>query len=563
MDPINYSAMTPAPDFAQSAAQGMQLAQGFQQLQAKRAELEKAQLVAQRTAQFRSEVGPALQAGDPAALVKLFGKYPDFGDQIKQASGFLNDADENNKKTTSATVYNGLQSGNVDIAKKALESRVNYLTKIGADANEWKGALDSLNSGDPDKIKQVQQQATLLHALYNPKAIESVNAMNTDRRAEQLQPGKVREGLATADEKEADAAQKNQGVIASTLGSLEGKGAKISQVETALRSLNKRGVLSKEDMADYLTQIPVDARQRDSWLGSLRLSGVKPDDQTKLITPDANSRLSADTQIKTTGMNNSTQLQVQDRIDARADESRKFKVEHGTAGLSDAQNEALYGVNGAVTLGKLDPNKINGKTARLYADAVLKNPNINFGQLSAQINAGRKADADFTTGKTGNAVRSFNVGLSHLDTLDNLATALNNKDTQLLNRIGNEYAAQTGDPAPTSFNAAKKVVGDEIVKAIVGAGGGVSDREEIAKTLSAANSPAQLKAVIRNYKELMAGQLGGLQKQYTASTGRDDFDKFLSPEALKVRAEHAPKPATPKSSSPKPVGGVVNFSDLK
>lgn len=551
MDPINYASMTPAPDFAQSIGQGLQIGAGFQQLQQRRAELEKAQALAQRTAAFRSEL-PTLKPGDVYATKMLFDKYPEFGEQIKTASGYINDADENNKKTTSATVYNGLQSGNVDIAKQALQSRVNYLTKIGADANEWKGALDALNSGDPEKIKQVQQQATFLHAAYNPKVIESMNAMNTDRRAEQLQPGKVREGLATADEKEADAAQKNQAVIASTLGSLEGKGAKISQVETALRSLNKRGVLSQEDMADYLTQIPVDARQRDSWLGSLRLSGVKPEEQTKLITPDANSRLSAN-----------TQLQVQDRIDARTRESNQFKVEHGTAGLTDAQNEALYGVNGAVTLGKLDPNKINGKTARLYADAVLKNPNINFGQLSAQINAGRKADADFTTGKTGNAVRSFNVGLSHLDTLDNLATALNNKDTQLLNRIGNEYAAQTGDPAPTSFNAAKKVVGDEIVKAIVGAGGGVSDREEIAKTLSAANSPAQLKAVIRNYKELMAGQLGGLQKQYTASTGRDDFDKFLSPEALKVRAEHAPKTATPKSSSPKPVGGVVNFSDLK
>lgn len=569
MEPYNYAAqLAPqGPTFAESMAKGV--AQG-QERQFDDLKLQEAQRAlaaqaaeAQRMNDFYREMGPAMASGDPAAAVGLFKKYPQYVEKIKAGGGFLSDADENNKKTTSATVYNGLQSGNVDIAKQALQSRVDYLAKTGADPGPWKGVLDALNSGDPEKIAQVKQQSTFMHALYNPKAIETVNAMNTDRRAEQLQPGKVREGLATADEKEADAAQKNQAVIASTLGSLEGKGAKISQVETALRSLNKRGVLSKEDMADYLTQIPVDARQRDSWLGSLRLSGVKPEEQTKLITPDANSRLSAETQIKTTGMNNSTQLQVQDRVDARADESRKFKVEHGTAGLSDAQNEALYGVNGAVTLGKLDPNKINGKTARLYADAVLKNPNINFGQLSAQINAGRKADADFTTGKTGNAVRSFNVGLSHLDTLDNLATALNNKDTQLLNRIGNEYAAQTGDPAPTSFNAAKKVVGDEIVKAIVGAGGGVSDREEIAKTLSAANSPAQLKAVIRNYKELMAGQLGGLQKQYTASTGRDDFDKFLSPEALKVRAEHAPKTATPKSSSPKPVGGVVNFSDLK
>lgn len=206
MDPINYAGMTPAPDFAQSIGQGLQIGAGFQQLQQRRAELEKAQLAAQRTAQFRSEVGPALQAGDPAALVQLFGKYPDFGDQIKQASGFLNDADENNKKTTSATVYNGLQSGNVDIAKKALESRVNYLTKIGGNADEWKGALDALNSGDPDKIGQVKQQATLMHALYNPTAVKAIGEIRKDEREQALQPAVLRTAIAGAGKAEADAA---------------------------------------------------------------------------------------------------------------------------------------------------------------------------------------------------------------------------------------------------------------------------------------------------------------------------------------------------------------------
>lgn len=205
MNPIDYSGMSPTPDFAQSIGQGLQLGAGFQQLQQKRLAMEQAQKLAERTAAFRTEVGPALQAGDPSALVQLFGKYPDFGDQIKQASGFLNDADENNKKTTSATVYNGLQSGNVDIAKQALQSRVNYLTKIGADANEWKGALDALNSGDPDKIKQVQQQATLMHALYNPGAVKAIGEIRSDERAQQLQPSAVRAAEAGADKAIADA----------------------------------------------------------------------------------------------------------------------------------------------------------------------------------------------------------------------------------------------------------------------------------------------------------------------------------------------------------------------
>jgi hypothetical protein len=205
MEPINYlPAQQNSP--LQSLASGLQVGAGFQQLQQQQLEMEKAQAAAQRTAQFRAEVGPALQAGDPAALVQLFVKYPDFGDQIKQASGFLNDADENNKKTTSATVYNGLQSGNVDIAKQALQSRVNYLTKIGGNADEWKGALDALNSGDPDKIGQVKQQATLMHALYNPTAVKAIGEIRKDEREQELQPSALRTAVAGAGKAEAEAA---------------------------------------------------------------------------------------------------------------------------------------------------------------------------------------------------------------------------------------------------------------------------------------------------------------------------------------------------------------------
>lgn len=147
----------------------------------------------------------------------------------------------------------------------------------------------------------------------------------------------------------------------------------------------------------------------------------------------------------------------------------------------------------------------------------------------------QKAEKDFATGKQGNTVRSFNVALYHLDSLDKLADALNNGNTQLVNKIGNTIATQTGGTAPTNFAAAKKLVGDEIVKAIVGSGGGVSDREEAAKTIDAANSPAQLKGVINTYKELMHGQLKGLRTQYEATTKKKDFgDRYLSPEVREL-----------------------------
>ena len=160
----------------------------------------------------------------------------------------------------------------------------------------------------------------------------------------------------------------------------------------------------------------------------------------------------------------------------------------------------------------------------------------------------------FAKGKEGQSVRSFNVSLEHLDTLGNLADALNNNDTRMINSIGNQFALQTGKPSPTNFNAAKKIVADEIVKAIVGSGGGVADREEAARTIDAANSPAQLKGVISTYKELMAGQLTGLKNQYVAGGGKQDFDKtFLTDKSRSMlAARHPQQPAQP------PVGWTLH-----
>lgn len=137
----------------------------------------------------------------------------------------------------------------------------------------------------------------------------------------------------------------------------------------------------------------------------------------------------------------------------------------------------------------------------------------------------------FSKGPEAQKVRSFNVALAHLDTLGQLTDALQNGNIPLVNKIGNVVSAQTGQPAVTNFTAAKAIVGNEIVKAIVGAGGGVEDRAKAQATLAAANSPQQLKGVIDTYKTLMGGQLGGLKQQYETATRRDDFNRFLSPEA--------------------------------
>lgn len=144
----------------------------------------------------------------------------------------------------------------------------------------------------------------------------------------------------------------------------------------------------------------------------------------------------------------------------------------------------------------------------------------------------------FQSGKQGDAVRSFNVGLEHIDQLIELGRALNNGDVPKINELKNWWKKNTGNEAPTNFDGLKTIVGAEIVKAIVGAGGTGEERANAAKTVSGASSMAQLEGIARTYSTAMGAQLSGLQRQYEQSTGRKDFDRLLSPHAIKYRDSH-------------------------
>jgi hypothetical protein len=219
-----------------------------------------------------------------------------------------------------------------------------------------------------------------------------------------------------------------------------------------------------------------------------------------------------------------------DRKDDRQDKAIQAAIDRATnkqetAGTLTPEME----VNAkAIANGQLAPISGYGLRSPGAAMIMARVLEINPDYSAKDYGTGSKAEKDFATGKLGNTVRSFNVALAHLDTLSNLADALDNNDTQIINKIGNAVATQTGAAAPTNFNAAKHIVADEIVKAVTGSSGALGDREAAAKTVDAANSPAQLKGVINTYKELMNGQLTGLRYQYQATTGKKDFDdKYL------------------------------------
>jgi hypothetical protein len=294
-----------------------------------------------------------------------------------------------------------------------------------------------------------------------------------------------------------------------------------------LGAMMKRTGASAEDL---IAKIPTDPEEFQTWKMQSSLSADKLIEYT---TPNANTVASNKTSLMTTKMNNDTSratnaaTNATSRANNQANISKDFAINgitpDGTPG-GDVETMAQ-----GIASGKLAP--IGGfalakpRGQAIMARAMEINPNYDAGDYTAK-NAALKG---FSTGKEGTALRSFNVATDHLDTLGQMTDALHNGNAQILNKIGNEWNKQTGNPAPTNFDAVKEIVGKEVVKAIVAGGGGVSEREELSNLMSKANSPAQLKGVISHFKELMDAQRTGLMDQYQRTTGRTDGAEAFAP----------------------------------
>lgn len=184
---------------------------------------------------------------------------------------------------------------------------------------------------------------------------------------------------------------------------------------------------------------------------------------------------------------------------------------------------------------------------------------LNPGYQESRFPEINKAMGAFGAGKQGDITRSLDVGVQHLNVLDQAAAALGNGDVQKLNGLKNYFAQNFGTAAPTTFEGLKQIVATEVEKSVAGGIGSAGDRDRLMQSLDRANSPAQLQAMTDGFRSLMTGQLNGLKTQYENDTGFKGgpfaFENKLGSETLKALTAHsgvAPPPAAPIPSWVKP-----------
>jgi hypothetical protein len=190
-------------------------------------------------------------------------------------------------------------------------------------------------------------------------------------------------------------------------------------------------------------------------------------------------------------------------------------------------------------------------------------------QINPQYDTKNYAEANaakikFGSGTQGDAIRSFGTSYRHLDLAERLIDAMNTGDSKLVNSIKNEWKTVFGtSAAPNNFEAAKSIVADEIMKAVLGSRGALGDRTDAQSHLDGATSPKLLHSVIEDvYKPLMMGQLQGYKHQYEGAThGAKDFGEKLSPEVArdldKAEAASAARAQASQGNTAPPAGGAA------
>lgn len=249
--------------------------------------------------------------------------------------------------------------------------------------------------------------------------------------------------------------------------------------------------------------------------------------------------------------------------------------------LSDEDKAYLHAYQLYVKQTKIDPGVARAAAfgaARFVPVLDPKNPeNVIYMRASEAANSGvgtpqsisfqidKAITKAFTSGQPATNINFFNTAVDHLTLLGEAADALKNGDTQVLNKAGNAWAAATGNPAPTDFNAVRNAVAGELAKTFTGARATKEEINLMNETINSAMSPEQLASVTEYYKRLMGGKLSALKSQYeTGKEGKPAFkdenskhqtsssggpstggstggsDKPLTPEQEKLLEKHFP-----------------------
>jgi hypothetical protein len=203
--------------------------------------------------------------------------------------------------------------------------------------------------------------------------------------------------------------------------------------------------------------------------------------------------------------------------------------------------EALYAVaHNAADLKTLPTrtargtNQMDAQTGLSFIRQYL-NPQYQEGDYAAASSLSKEL-ASTRQGTAGGSLLSAGVASNHLELLDQAAAALDNNDTQAVNKIANSIGVQFGKSPAVTFRAIADQVNQEVGKVVAGGTPHEAELENLRKNLNSDQSPEQTQNVIKSYIGLMSGRVNEVNERSQQYFGRDV--KGVSPSVARVFAKY-------------------------
>jgi len=138
-------------------------------------------------------------------------------------------------------------------------------------------------------------------------------------------------------------------------------------------------------------------------------------------------------------------------------------------------------------------------------------------QNKIQFKTQQDAQKYFTTGGGADAFRQQETILHHAQVFGQIYDALNNGNTQLANKLGNEFGVQFGSDQATNAKIVGQVMSAEVGKYLAGNQGSKEERAELAGLIPTFSSPAQAKGGLQTLQTLVQGQRASWTAQRDAA----------------------------------------------
>lgn len=218
------------------------------------------------------------------------------------------------------------------------------------------------------------------------------------------------------------------------------------------------------------------------------------------------------------------------------------------AALDPSENAAI---SKAILEGRLDPNKVNGRNAKILATTLLANPDANVLELGVSAGGAMAAERSLAT-QTAKMSTAANEAGKMIKVVEGLSDKVNRTEFPTINAISNAVSKGTGGTEIVKLNTSINALVNSYARAISPTGQPtVSDKNHAREIINSAYSTGQLSAILGVMQEEMdiARQAAG-----TASTELKEMR-----ETAKGRGE--PPAATP-SANPVKIAGDADYNKL-